>query len=592
MGRQMRSFFYRKGEWVASSVDFLTGGRGHGGFSCAPMSEEKEKPVDFIRQMVAADVAAGLHDGRVQTRFPPEPNGYLQIGHAKAICLNFEIAREFGGRCNLRFDDTNPEKESDEFVRAIEEDIRWLGYEWDKVCFASDYFEQLFDWACRLIDSGDAYVDDQSFDEMRALRGTLTEAGRNSPFRDRPAEESLDLFKRMRAGEFADGERVLRAKIDMAHPNMNMRDPVMYRIKRMHHHRLGDAWCIYPSYDFTHGQSDSLEEVTHSLCSLEFEDHRPLYEWFIEKLGIFPSRQTEFARLNLTYTVVSKRKLRALVEAGHVKGWNDPRMPTLSGMRRRGYPAEAIRNFCATVGITKVPSTSDIALLEHSVREVLNRTAVRRMAVLDPLEVELTNWPEGETLEVEAVNNPEDAAAGTRKVPFTERLYIEQADFREAANRKFFRLKLGGEVRLRGAYIVKCEEVVKDEAGKIIKLLCRVDLDTLNRNPEDRKVKGVIHWVSAKHALRLPVRMFDRLFSEEKPDADRDRDFLDFVNPQSMDQTIVYGEPSLAELSPGQTCQFERVGYFCADTEDSQTGEPTMNQTVGLRDTRAGKAGK
>jgi glutaminyl-tRNA synthetase len=592
MGRQMRSFFYRKGEWVASSVDFLTGGRGRGGFSCAPMSEEKEKPVDFIRQMVAADVAAGLHDGRVQTRFPPEPNGYLQIGHAKAICLNFEIAREFGGRCNLRFDDTNPEKESDEFVRAIEEDIRWLGYEWDKVCFASDYFEQLFDWACRLIESGDAYVDDQSFDEMRALRGTLTEAGRNSPFRDRPAEESLDLFKRMRAGEFADGERVLRAKIDMAHPNMNMRDPVMYRIKRMHHHRLGDAWCIYPSYDFTHGQSDSLEEVTHSLCSLEFEDHRPLYEWFIEKLGIFPSRQTEFARLNLTYTVVSKRKLRALVEAGHVKGWNDPRMPTLSGMRRRGYPAEAIRNFCATVGITKVPSTSDIALLEHSVREVLNRTAVRRMAVLDPLEVELTNWPEGETLEVEAVNNPEDAAAGTRKVPFTERLYIEQADFREAANRKFFRLKLGGEVRLRGAYIVKCEEVVKDEAGKIIKLLCRVDLDTLNRNPEDRKVKGVIHWVSAEHALRLPVRMFDRLFTEEKPDADRDRDFLDFVNPQSMDQTIVYGEPSLAELSPGQTCQFERVGYFCADTEDSQTGEPTMNQTVGLRDTRAGKAGK
>lgn len=592
MGRQMRSFFYRKGEWVASSVDFLTGGRGRGGFSCAPMSEEKEKSVDFIRQMVAADVAAGLHDGRVQTRFPPEPNGYLQIGHAKAICLNFEIAREFGGRCNLRFDDTNPEKESDEFVRAIEEDIRWLGYEWDKVCFASDYFEQLFDWACRLIESGDAYVDDQSFDEMRALRGTLTEAGRNSPFRDRPAEESLDLFKRMRAGEFADGERVLRAKIDMAHPNMNMRDPVMYRIKRMHHHRLGDAWCIYPSYDFTHGQSDSLEEVTHSLCSLEFEDHRPLYEWFIEKLGIFPSRQTEFARLNLTYTVVSKRKLRALVEAGHVKGWNDPRMPTLSGMRRRGYPAEAIRNFCATVGITKVPSTSDIALLEHSVREVLNRTAVRRMAVLDPLEVELTNWPEGETLEVEAVNNPEDAATGTRKVPFTERLYIEQADFREAANRKFFRLKLGGEVRLRGAYIVKCEEVVKDEAGKIIKLLCRVDLDTLNRNPEDRKVKGVIHWVSAEHALRLPVRMFDRLFTEEKPDADRDRDFLDFVNPQSMDQTIVYGEPSLAELSPGQTCQFERVGYFCADTEDSQTGEPTMNQTVGLRDTRAGKAGK
>jgi glutaminyl-tRNA synthetase len=370
---------------------------------------------------------------------------------------------------------------------------------------------------------------------------------------------------------------------------MNMRDPVMYRIKRMHHHRLGDAWCIYPSYDFTHGQSDSIEGVTHSLCSLEFEDHRPLYDWFIDKLGIFPSKQTEFARLNLTYTVVSKRKLRALVEAGHVNGWDDPRMPTLSGMRRRGYPAEAIRNFCSTVGITKVPSTSDIALLEHSVREVLNRTAERRMAVMDPLEVELTNWPEGETLEVEAQNNPEDASAGVRKVPFGKRLYIEQADFREEANRKFFRLRLGGEVRLRGAYIVKCDEVVKDADGQITKLLCRVDLDTLNRNPEDRKVKGVIHWVSVEHAVRLPVRLFDRLFSVEKPDADKEQDFIQYVNPESLEEAVAYGEPSLTELEPGQTCQFERIGYFSADSIDSEPGAPVINHTVGLRDTRGAK---
>ncbi|NCG08987.1 MAG: glutamine--tRNA ligase/YqeY domain fusion protein [Verrucomicrobia bacterium] len=553
------------------------------------MSESKEKPVDFIRQMVAAEVAAGKHDGRVQTRFPPEPNGYLQIGHAKAICLNFEIAREFGGLCNLRFDDTNPEKESDEFVQAIEKDIRWLGFEWAKVCFASDYFEQLFDWACRLIESGDAYVDDLSFDEMREYRGTITTHGKDSPFRERPADESLDLFKRMRAGEFADGEKVLRAKIDMAHPNMNMRDPVMYRIKRMQHHRVGDAWCIYPSYDFTHGQSDSIENVTHSLCSLEFEDHRPLYDWFIEKLDIFPSKQTEFARLNLTYTVVSKRKLRTLVEGNHVSGWDDPRLPTLRGMRRRGYPAEAIRNFCATVGVTKVPSISDIALLEHAVREVLNRTASRRMAVLNPLEVELTNWADGEVLEVEGINNPEDPDAGTRKIPFAKRLWIEQDDFREEANRKFFRLKLGGEVRLRGAYIIKCDSVEKDADGKVTKLLCSVDLDTLNKNPEDRKVKGVIHWVSAEHALKAPVRLFDRLFSEEKPEADKAVEFTEFVNPDSLREATAYCEPSLAKLAPGETCQFERVGYFCADSELSELGQPVFNCTVGLRDTWAKK---
>ena len=548
------------------------------------MPESKDSPNDFIRQRVAADVAASKHGGRVQTRFPPEPNGYLQIGHAKAICLSFDIAKEFGGLCNLRFDDTNPEKESDEFVRAIQDDIKWLGYDWAKICYASDYFEQLFQWALQLIESGDAYVDELSFEATREHRGTLTEPGRNSPYRDRPVQESLDLFQRMRAGEFNDGAKVLRAKIDMAHPNMNMRDPVMYRIKRMHHHRLGDAWCIYPSYDYTHGQSDAIEEVTHSLCSLEFEDHRPLYDWFIEKLGIFPSKQTEFARLNLTYTVVSKRKLRALVEGGHVQGWNDPRMPTLSGMRRRGYPAAAIRSFCHAVGITKTPSTSDIALLEHAVRDELNRTADRRMAVMQPLEVELTNWPEDEVLEVVGHNNPADESAGSRKIPFAKRIYIEQEDFREEANRKFFRLKKGGEVRLRHAYIIKCDEVVKDGNGEITKLLCSVDMDTLNKNPEGRKVKGVIHWVSADHALEAPVRLFDRLFSVEKPEGDKTREFLEFVNPDSHSETTALCEPSLAEIEPGETCQFERIGYFCADIESSKPGRPAFNRTVELRD--------
>jgi glutaminyl-tRNA synthetase len=553
------------------------------------MPDSTDSSKDFIRQIVAADVAAGKHGGRVQTRFPPEPNGYLQIGHAKAICLNFDIAREFGGRCNLRFDDTNPERESEEFVRAIQEDIKWLGYDWAKLCYASDYFEQLFEWALRLIESGHAYVDELGAEAMREYRGTLTEPGKNSPYRDRPVQESLDLFKRMRAGEFEDGKMVLRARIDMAHPNMNMRDPVMYRIKRMHHHRLGDAWCIYPSYDFTHGQSDAIEEVTHSLCSLEFEDHRPLYDWFIEKLGIFPSRQTEFARLNLTYTVVSKRKLRALVEGGHVEAWNDPRMPTLSGMRRRGYPAAAIRNFCHRVGITKTPSTSDIALLEHAVRDELNRTADRRLAVMDPLEIELTNWPEDQVLEVVGSNNPGDEAAGSRKIPLAKRLFIEQDDFREEANRKFFRLKKGGEVRLRHAYIIRCDEVLKDADGHIVKLLCSVDLDTLNKNPEDRKVKGVIHWVSADHAFRARVRLFDRLFRVEKPEADKERDFLEFVNPDSLAEATALCEPSLAEIEPGATCQFERIGYFCADRELSGPGRPVFNRTVSLRDSWAKK---
>ena len=551
------------------------------------MSDQPDTAKDFIRQMIAADVAAGKHGGRVQTRFPPEPNGYLQIGHAKAICLNFEIAQAFGGRCNLRFDDTNPEKESDEFVQAIQEDIRWLGYQWDQLCFASDYFEQLFNWACQLIESGDAYVDDLSFEEMRAYRGSLTEPGRDSPSRTRPVAESLDLFHRMRAGEFADGAKVLRAKIDMAHPNMNMRDPVLYRIKRMHHHRVGDQWCIYPSYDFTHGQSDSLEEVTHSLCSLEFEDHRPLYDWFIQKLGIFPSQQTEFARLNLTYTVVSKRKLRALVEGGQVTGWDDPRMPTLRGMRRRGYPAAAIRNFCAKVGVTKVPSTSDVALLEHAVREELNRVAPRRMAVLDPIEIEISNWQGAPTQWVDAINNPEDASAGSRSVPFSQRLYIERDDFKEDGNRKFFRLKPGGEVRLRGAYIVRCDQVIKDEDGTVTKLQCAVDWDTLNKNPTDRKVKGVIHWVSQAHAVPAQVRLFDRLFAVEKPEADKSRDFIEWINPDSLKEVRAFCEPSLAELPLGSSCQFERIGYFCRDTADEDSAELVFNRTVALRDSWA-----
>jgi glutaminyl-tRNA synthetase len=553
------------------------------------MSDATDTPTDFIRQMVAADVGAGKHGGTVQTRFPPEPNGYLQIGHAKAICLNFSIAKEFGGQCNLRFDDTNPEKESDEFVQAIQEDIRWLGYEWDKLCFASDYFEQLFDWAVQLIEAGLAYVDDLSFDEMREYRGSIQSPGKPSPYRERSVEENVDLFKRMRAGEFADGAKVLRAKIDMTHPNMNMRDPVMYRIKRMHHHRVGDTWCMYPSYDFTHGQSDSLEGVTHSLCSLEFEDHRPLYDWFIEKLEIFPSKQTEFARLNLTYTVVSKRKLRALVEGGHVEGWDDPRMPTLSGMRRRGYPAASIRQFCETVGVTKFNSTSDIALLEHAVRSELNRTSIRRMAVFDPIEVVLTNWAEGTVEQVEGFNNPEDESAGGREIPFSGRLFIEQEDFREEANRKFFRLKLGGEVRLRFGYIIKAESVEKDAEGTVTKVFCTVDFDTLNKNPEDRKVKGVIHWVSAEHALKAPVRLFDRLFTEARPDADKEVDFVEYVNPESVVETTALCEPALADMMPGEQCQFERVGYFCADSKLSSEGKPVFNRTVALRDSWGNK---
>jgi glutaminyl-tRNA synthetase len=549
------------------------------------MSDESNKPVDFIRQMIQGNMAEGLHEGRVHTRFPPEPNGYLQIGHAKAICLNFEIAKEFGGLCNLRFDDTNPEKESDEFVKAIQEDIRWLGYEWDKLCFASDYFEQLYNWAVQLIESGDAYVDESDPETIRLNRGSLTEPGKACAFRDRPVEESIDLFQRMRKGEFEDGAMVLRAKIDMAHPNMNMRDPVMYRIKRMTHHRVGDAWPIYPSYDFTHGQSDSLETITHSLCSLEFEDHRPLYDWFIQKLDIFPSKQTEFARMNLTYSVLSKRKLRELVEGDFVEGWNDPRMPTLAGMRRRGYPAEAIRNFCKTAGVTKVPSTSDIALLEHSVRTVLNREAPRRMAIFDSLEIELTNWDEAEVKQLEGVVNPEDASLGMRMIPFGKQLWIEQSDFREEANRKFFRLKTGGEVRLRNAYIIRCDSVIKDDSGKVIKLLCHVDLDTLGKNPEDRKVKGVIHWLHADSAIEAKVRNLGRLFTEEKPESDSEKHFTDYFNQESSSEVSIYCEPSVRDLKFSETCQFERIGYFCRDKmKEDELGELYFNQTISLKD--------
>ena len=554
------------------------------------MSEDlnkSAKPVDFIRQMIQDNVDQGLHEGRVHTRFPPEPNGYLQIGHAKAICLNFEIAKEFGGICNLRFDDTNPEKESDEFVQAIQEDIRWLGYEWDKLCFASDYFEQLYNWAIQLINSGDAYVDESDPETIRVNRGTLTEPGKDCTYRNRPTEESLDLFQRMRRGEFEDGAMVLRAKIDMAHPNMNMRDPVMYRIKRMTHHRVGDAWPIYPSYDFTHGQSDSLEEITHSLCSLEFEDHRPLYDWFIQKLGIFPSKQTEFARMNLSYTVLSKRKLRELVEGDFVEGWEDPRMPTLAGMRRRGYPAEAIRNFCKTAGVTKVPSTSDIALLEHSVRDVLNRVAPRRMALFDPLEIELSNWDEAEVKLLEGAVNPEDPSLGMRKIPFGKKLWIEQSDFREEANRKFFRLKPDGEVRLRNAYIIRCDSVIKDDSGKVIKLLCHVDLETLGKNPEDRKVKGVIHWLHADSAIEAKVRNLGRLFTEEKPEADSEKHFTEYFNQESSSEVLAYCEPSIRDLNDGETCQFERIGYFCRDkAKEAQQGHGGLyfNQTISLKD--------
>ena len=552
------------------------------------MSTAEAKPsLDFIREMIAEDLRTNKHNGRVVTRFPPEPNGYLHIGHAKAICLDFGVAAENDGRCHLRFDDTNPTKEEDRFVKAMKEDIRWLGFDWgEHEYYASDYYEQLYGFAVKLIKKGKAYVCDLSADEIREYRGTLTEPGRDSPSRDRSVEESLDLLERMRAGEFENGSKTLRAKIDMASPNLNMRDPVMYRILKAHHHRTGDDWCIYPMYDFAHGQSDSIEGITHSLCTLEFEDHRPLYDWFLDELEIHHPLQIEFARLNISYTIVTKRKLVELVADGHVNGWDDPRLPTLVAMRRRGYTPASIRNFCQRVGVTKVNSLTDVALLEHSLREDLNRHAPRVMGVLRPLRVVIDNYPEDRVEELEAVNNPEDASMGTRMVPFSKVLYIEQDDFREDPPKKFFRLAPGREVRLRYAYLVRCVDVVKDpQSGEVVELHCTLDPESRGGTaPDGRKVKATLHWVSAAHAVEAEVRLYDRLFTVPDPGGP---DYKALLNPDSL--TTLTGcrvEPSLAAAVPGDRYQFERQGYFCADT-DSKPDRLVFNRTVGLRDTWA-----
>jgi glutaminyl-tRNA synthetase len=547
-------------------------------------------PVDFIRTIVDADMASGKHSGRVATRFPPEPNGYLHIGHAKSICLNFGIALEYKGTCNLRFDDTNPTKEDVEYVDAIREDVEWLGFTWNAILYASDYFEALYRFAVELIRKDLAYVDSSTAEEIRARRGTLTAPGADSPYRDRPVEESLDLFARMRAGEFPDGAHVLRAKIDMASPNLNMRDPTLYRIRHASHHRTGDAWCIYPMYDFAHPLSDAIEEITHSICTLEFEDHRPLYDWLVEHLIDGPRpRQIEFARLNLSYTIMSKRKLLQLVQQGHVAGWDDPRMPTITGLRRRGYTPESIRDFCARIGVAKKENVIDVAQLEHSVREDLNRRAPRVMAVLRPLKVVLTNYPEGQVEEVDVINNPEDPSAGTRKVPFSRELYIEQDDFLEDPPKKFFRLAPGREVRLRCAYFIKCEEVVKDASGAVTELRCTYDPATRGGDsPDGRRVKATLHWVSAAHALPAEVRLYDRLFCVEDPDqVPEGGTFLDTLNRASLEVLQrCQLEPSLAAAAPGTRFQFERLGYFCVDP-DSRPGALVFNRTVPLRDTWA-----
>lgn len=544
---------------------------------------------NFIRDIILQDIAAGKHGGSVQTRFPPEPNGYLHIGHAKAICLDFGLAAEFGGKTNLRFDDTNPSKEETEYVDAIMEDVQWLGFKWDGLFYASDYFQQLYDWAVQLIKAGKAFVCDLNAEEMREYRGTLTEPGKESPYRNRSIEENLDLFERMKNGEFPDGSRTLRAKIDMAAANLNFRDPVMYRILKMEHHRTGNKWCIYPMYDYAHGQSDSIEQVTHSICTLEFDDHRPLYNWYIEQLGIFPSRQFEFDRLNLTYTVMSKRKLLRLVQEKLVNGWDDPRMPTLTGMRRRGYTSEAIRNFCASLGVSKTNGITQLQQLEYYVREDLNKRSLRVAAVLKPLRVVLTNYPDDQVEEMEAVNNPEDPSAGTRKVPFSKVLYIEQDDFREVPPPKFYRLSPGKEVRLRYGYIIKCESVVKDADGNIVELHCTYDPETRSGSTAStRKVKATIHWVSAAHAVDAEVRYYDTLFTKENPDeAEEGQDFISNLNPNSLEVlTNCKVEPSLRDVAPGARYQFERMGYFCVDP-DSAPGKPVFNRTIGLKDTWA-----
>jgi len=541
--------------------------------------------------MILEDLKTNRFGGRVHTRFPPEPNGYLHIGHAKSICLNFGLAAEFGGKCNLRFDDTNPCKEELEYVESIIRDVRWLGFDWeDRLFYASDYFDQLYEWAVQLIQAGKAFVCDLSAEEVRAYRGTLTEPGRNSPYRDRAIEENLDLFGRMKAGEFPDGARTLRAKVDMASPNLNLRDPVMYRILHAEHHRTGDKWCIYPMYDFAHGQSDSIEGITHSICTLEFEDHRPLYDWYLNALGVHHPQQIEFDRLNLTYTVLSKRRLLTLVQTGYVSGWDDPRMPTISGIRRRGYTPRGIRNFCARVGVSKTNGTIELSLLEHAIREDLNRTAPRVMAVLRPLRVVIENYPEGQVEEMEAVNNPEDPAAGTRLVPFSRVIYIERDDFREDPPKQYYRLAPGREVRLRYAYFIRCVSVVKDEAtGEVLELRCTYDPATRGGNspPDGRKVKSTIHWVSAAHAADAEVRLYDTLFTREDPGAEEGREFTSDLNPNSLE--VLQGcklEPALAGAAAGSRYQFERLGYFCADP-DSTPGKPVFNRTVALRDTWA-----
>jgi len=550
-----------------------------------------ELPGDFIRDIINNDLRTNKYGGRVQTRFPPEPNGYLHIGHAKSICLNFGIAAEFNGFCNLRFDDTNPSKEEQEYIDSIIEDVRWLGFDWeDRLYYASDYFEHMYEYAVQLIEAGNAYVDEMSAEEIRDYRGTFTQPGKPSPYRNHSIEENLDLFGRMRAGEFPDGSRVLRAKIDMASRNLNMRDPVMYRILHSEHPRTGNKWRIYPMYDWAHGLEDSIEGITHSICTLEFEDHRPLYDWFLDKLSVYHPQQIEFARLNLTYTVISKRMLLELVQEGQVRGWDDPRMPTISGLRRRGYTPESIRNFCWRIGVAKTGSTIEIALLEHSLREDLNKKSQRVMGVLRPLRVVIDNYPEGQVEEFDAVNNPEDPGAGKRKVPFSRVLYIEREDFREDPPKKFFRLAPGREVRLRYAYFITCVDVLKDEqSGEIVELRCTYDPATWGGDsPDGRKVKATLHWVSAEHALEAEVRLYDHLFSKEDPtDVEDGGDFKAYLNPNSLETLASCRvEPSLAGATPGSRYQFERQGYFCVDP-DSSAGKIVFNQTVLLRDTWA-----
>jgi glutaminyl-tRNA synthetase len=549
--------------------------------------ESAPRPSNFIREIFIEDLKTKKYgDAVVQTRFPPEPNGYLHIGHAKAICLDFGLADEFGGKTNLRFDDTNPEKEEQEYVDSIQADVRWLGFEWDRLCYASDYFDQLFEWAVQLVKAGNAYVDDLTAEEIRQHRGTLTEPGKNSPYRDRSIAENLDLFERMRQGEFPDGTRVLRAKIDMASPNLNLRDPVMYRILHAEHHRTGAKWCIYPMYDFAHGQSDSLEKVTHSMCTLEFTDHQPLYKWYIEQLGIFPSQQIEFDRLNLTYTLLSKRKLLQLVQEKRVHGWDDPRMPTLCGIRRRGFTAEAIRKFCGAIGASRTNGSTDIEMLEHFQREDLNKRVPRAMAVLRPLKVVIENYPEGQEEFVEVANNPEDPSAGMRQVPFSGEIYIEQDDFREVPPPKYYRLSPGKEVRLRNAYFITANSVVKDAAGKVVEVRCTYDPASRGGNsPDGRKVKSTIHWVSAKHAIEAEIRVYDKLFTKSDPSQlDEGEDFTSGLNPDSLETLLdAKLEPSLASAMVEDRYQFERVGYFCVDP-DSRPGKLVFNRTLPLKD--------